>query len=196
MRDFWSPEENVGKNWNGNDEIQAAYYDFLHEVGFIYGNANNKPKDAREKTSGLVSLGLIDDNRRLKEVGKQLLNISERNVTLRGCKKIVDWKTLRLFFVRMKMLSLTTLILNSLKDASEILDRQRYIRLNHLIDSKFTDEQILNLLTLISDRADDEIQKPVTDNADIPTIFEYIFGILRYKVSERQGKILLHETIA
>ena len=86
--------------------------------------------------------------------------------------------------------------LNSLKDASEILDRQRYIRLNHLIDSKFTDEQILNLLTLISDRADDEIQKPVTDNADIPTIFEYIFGILRYKVSERQGKILLHETIA
>ena len=30
----------------------------------------------------------------------------------------------------------------------------------------------------------------VTDNADIPTIFEYILGILWYKVSERQGKLL------
>ena len=64
LRDFWSLKENVSKNRNGNDEIQTAYYDFLHEVGFIYGNANNKPKDAREKTSGLVSLGLIDGNRR------------------------------------------------------------------------------------------------------------------------------------
>ena len=54
----------------------------------------------------------------------------------------------------------------------------------------FTDEQILNLLTLISDRADDEIQKLVTDNADIPTIFEYVLGILWYKISDRQGKIL------
>ena len=79
LRDFWSLKENVNKAWNGNDEIQTAYYDFLHEVGFIYGDANNKPKDAREKTSGLVSLGLIDDNRRLTEVGKQLLSISEQN---------------------------------------------------------------------------------------------------------------------
>ena len=79
LRDFWLLKENVGKNWNGNDEVQTAYYDFLHEVGFIYGNANNKPKDAREKTSGLVSLGLIDDNRRLTEVGEQLLTISQHN---------------------------------------------------------------------------------------------------------------------
>ena len=80
--------------------------------------------------------------------------------------------------------------LKSLKDAGKILDCQRYIRLNHLIDSKFTDEKILNLLNLIAERADDEIQKLVTDNADIPTIFEYVLGILWYKISERQGKIL------
>lgn len=30
----------------------------------------------------------------------------------------------------------------------------------------------------------------VTDNADIPTIFEYVLGILWYKTSERHGKIL------
>lgn len=462
MRDFWLLKENVGKVWNGNDEIQTAYYDFLHEVGFIYGNANNKPKDAREKTSGLVSLGLIDDNRRLTEVGEHLLTISERNdfsvdnplgipadsfiyfkqllktslkvdtervrpfiVTiylitklgglsyeeftyllplsidrqstldavenieaLRNTATSIDeiilarlmakdnyktalqyflkvpivtadviatvginrksrqydkayfplydvlhkfylkheratvneivpalkrltntgklWqhhlfgnndlskikknpseclqpnnfndadteeKFRRAFFATMHVIKAKrsledyfdlnrrymktsdiilfseekvsldivprhyfapicdrlldiafdnsarlqencrlediaaflrpnenvildginqefALKLNSLKDASEILDRQRYIRLNHLIDSKFTDEQILNLLTLISDRADDEIQKLVTDNADIPTIFEYVLGILWYKISDRQGKIL------
>ena len=68
--------------------------------------------------------------------------------------------------------------LQSLKDTGEILDRQRYIRLNHLIDSKFTDEKILSLLNLIAERSDDEIQKLVTDNADIPTIFEYVLGII------------------
>lgn len=462
LRDFWSLKENVGKIWNGNDEIQTAYYNFLHEVGFIYGNANNKPKDAREKTSGLVSLGLIDDNRRLTEVGKQLLSISERNdfsvdnslgipadsfiylkqllktsvkvdteqvrpfivtiylitklgelsyeeftyllplsierqSTLDAVEKIKalrnnatnideiilvrlmsrdNYKTALKYFLRIKAVtadviatvginrksrqydkayfplydalhkfyferkgiavneiisalkylsntgklwqrylfgdnSLTkikkapldclqanrfdeadteekfrraffaamhviktkrsledyfdlnhrymktadvilfsdrkvvldivprhyfapicdklldiafddspllqvncrlediavflrpdesvildginrefALKLKSLKDAAEILDRQRYIRLNHLIDSKFTDEKILSLLSLIAERADDEIQKLVTDNADIPTIFEYVLGILWYKISDRQGKIL------
>ncbi len=462
LRDFWSLKENVGKDWNGNDKIQTAYYNFLHEVGFISGNANNKPKDAREKTSGLVSLGLIDDNRRLTEVGKQLLNISKRNdfsvdnslgipadsfiylkqllktsvkvdmdqvrpfivtvylitklgglsyeeftyllplsinrqSTLDAVDKIKalrnnlttideiilarlmakdNYKTALKYFLRaetvtadvianvginrksrqydkayfplydalhkfylerneiavneivlaLKHLTNTgklwqrylfgdnslakikkapleclqinsfddadtekkfrrtffalmhvikakrsledyfdlnrrymktadvilfadgkvvldivprhyfapicdrlldiafddspllqencrlediaaflrpnenvildginrefALKLQSLKDTGEILDRQRYIRLNHLIDSKFTDEKILSLLNLIAERSDDEIQKLVTDNADIPTIFEYVLGILWYKISNRQGKIL------
>ena len=71
--------------------------------------------------------------------------------------------------------------LKSLQEANEILEQQRYRRLQHLIDSKFTDEQILNILDLISVREDLEIQKLVTDNADIPTIFEYVLGILWYK---------------
>lgn len=462
LRDFWSLKENVNKAWNGNNEIQTAYYDFLHEAGFIYGDANNKPKDAREKTSGLVSLGLIDDNRRLTEVGKQLLSISERNdfsvdnslgipadsfiylkqllktsvkvdteqvrpfivtiylitklgglsyeeftyllplsidrqSTLDAVEKIKalrnnattideiilsrlmardNYKTALKYFFRIKAVTADVIAavginrksrqydkayfplydalhkfyferneiavneiisalkylsntgklwqrylfgdnslakikkapldclqvnsfddadteekfrraffavmhvikakrsledyfdlnrrymktadvilfsdrkvvldivprhyfapicdklldiafadspslqvncrpediaaflrpdesvildginrefalkLKSLKDAAEILDRQRYIRLNHLIDSNFTDEKILSLLNFIAERADDEIQKLVTDNADIPTIFEYVLGILWYKISERQGKIL------
>ena len=83
-----------------------------------------------------------------------------------------------------------SLNLKSLQDASELLERQCYIRLQHLIDSKFTDEQILQILNLIAIREDSEIQKLVTDNADIPTIFEYVLGILWYKVSHRKGKIL------
>lgn len=80
--------------------------------------------------------------------------------------------------------------LRSLHEATEILDRQRYIRLAHLIDSKFTDEKILLILNLIERRDDSEIQQLVTDNADVPTIFEYVLGILWYKISGRQGKIL------
>lgn len=460
LRDFWT--KHVGEDWSGNDELQAAYYDFLHEVGFLTGNASNKPKDAREKTSGLVSLGLIDDGRKLTEAGNELLTLSEKNnftvnnligipadsfiyfkqllktsltvdenivrpfcvtayllaklgklsyeefafllplaidkaTTLQTLENIrairrntltVDaaifnrildrenyklalnhflnaqvvtidiiaqvginrkshrydkayfpvYSALRRFYlekdkaaledvvVALKALSNTgnlwqkflfgnanatqirnlpakylrpnlfdganteskfrytffavmhvlkvkrsladyfdlnrrymktsdviifadgtvtldviprhyfstiddellniafktsphlkrncnlsqialflkpkefsilnginqefNLDLKSLQDASELLERQRYLRLNHLIDSKFTNEKILHILNLIATRKDDETQKLVTDNADIPTIFEYVLGILWYKVSHRQGKIL------
>ena len=47
-----------------------------------------------------------------------------------------------------------SLKLKTLQDATEILEHQRYIRLQRLIDSKFTDEQILNILNLIAIRAD------------------------------------------
>ena len=43
------------------------------------GEAKNKSKGAREKTSGLVSLGFIDANRKLTEAGRALLTLSEQN---------------------------------------------------------------------------------------------------------------------
>ena len=46
---------------------------------FVVGSANNKPKDAREKTSGLVDIGIIDENRKLTEAGRALLEISQLN---------------------------------------------------------------------------------------------------------------------
>ena len=48
----------------------------------------------------------------------------------------------------------------------------------------------LILLDFFETRNDDEIRSMVTDNADVPTIFEYVLGILWYKASERHGKIL------
>ena len=462
LRDFWTLKENFDKDWNENNGSQTAYYDFLHKAGFLTGNAQNKPKDAREKTSGLAALGLIDDNRRLTAVGNELLALSEQNnfavdnflglpadsfiyfkqllktsldvensimrpfivtiylieklgglsfeeftyilplsidrqTTLQAVKNIqslrigktsIDdiifsrlisrdnyetalkyfldaevitediiaevginrksrnydrayfplYNALHKFYIEknkyaaneifsaLKKISNTgtlwqqylfgknsatkiknspleyiqanrfdsatteldfrkaffatlhiiktkrsladyfdlnrrymktsdiilfvdekvtldsvprhyfapicdklldiafqhsallkencelekiagflapnesailnginqefSLHLKSLQDTSEILENQRYIRFNHLIDTKFSDEQILNILNLISIRADTEIQKLVTDNADIPTIFEYVLGILWYKISHRQGKIL------
>ena len=60
LDEFWSLEENKNEEWTGNKTLQARYYDFMQSKGFLEGEAENKPKDAREKTSGLVDIGLID----------------------------------------------------------------------------------------------------------------------------------------
>lgn len=75
-------------------------------------------------------------------------------------------------------------------EARNVLEDNRYRRLQHLIDTRFTDETIVTLLRYFESRNDTEIKSMVTENADIPTIFEYVLGILWYKISERQGKIL------
>lgn len=79
LNEFWADAERRQEKWTGNDVLQSRYYDFLHEHGFLAGAAANKPKDAREKTSGLVDLGLLDDERRLTSVGKMLLVMSKEN---------------------------------------------------------------------------------------------------------------------
>lgn len=78
----------------------------------------------------------------------------------------------------------------TITEAHAALEKKRYERLKHLIDKKFTDAQILALLDLFEKRKDAEIKSMVTDNADVPTIFEYVLAILWYKLSEQQGKIL------
>lgn len=72
----------------------------------------------------------------------------------------------------------------------QVLEDNRYARFSHLIDEKFTDDKLLKLLDAFEARSDDEIQDMVTDNADVPTIFEYVLGVLWYKVSQRQGRVL------
>ena len=69
-------------------------------------------------------------------------------------------------------------------------------RFNELIDSKFDDATLINLLDKFEKREDDDIQKLVTDNADIPTIFEYVLGVIWYKVSERKGNILKYMNLS
>lgn len=78
----------------------------------------------------------------------------------------------------------------TIAEARAVLEDNRYVRLQHLIDTKFTDTQILTLLDCFERRNDTDIRSMVTDNADVPTIFEYVLAILWYKVSERQGRIL------
>lgn len=76
LSDFWANPAFSNQRWSENEPVQIAYYDFLKENGFIEGEAPRKAKDAREKTSGLVDLGLINDDRRLTEAGTALLQIA------------------------------------------------------------------------------------------------------------------------
>lgn len=76
LDEFWHSPENSGEDWANNNALQIRYYDFMKEWGFVSGDAPRKDKDAREKTSGLVDIGLITDNRRLTEAGVALLEIS------------------------------------------------------------------------------------------------------------------------
>ena len=79
LDEFWKLEENKSKSWSGNKDLQTRYYDFMQSKDFVEGNAGNKSKDAREKTSGLVDIGLIDDGRKLSNAGKALLKITSEN---------------------------------------------------------------------------------------------------------------------
>lgn len=80
LDEFWRCRENENCQWKA--PIQRDYYDFIYQRGFLNGkiqdNPDKKAKTARQKTSGLADIGLIDSNRRLTEVGKRLLKMSKK----------------------------------------------------------------------------------------------------------------------
>lgn len=76
------------------------------------------------------------------------------------------------------------------EQATSFVKDERYRRFNKLIQNKFSNEVLLELLDCFEARNDKRIEELVTDEANIPTIFEYILGIIWYKVSEKHGNIL------
>ena len=76
------------------------------------------------------------------------------------------------------------------------LQDKKIKQFNDLIDEKFSDNNLLKLLDLIKERKDSEISDYVTDNADVPTIFEYILGIAWYKISNKEGNILKYMNLS
>ena len=77
LKQFW--ELNPEEVWERNSRIQQSYYEFLKSNEFVSGEASNKAKDARQKTSGLVDIGLINSQRRVTEVGNKIEEISKNN---------------------------------------------------------------------------------------------------------------------
>lgn len=86
LDDFWKIPENSNQGWEKKYmahgqvdiyDIKNRYYDFMRERGLTTGDDSIKYKAAREKTSGLVDLGLINENHRLTEVGRRILTISQ-----------------------------------------------------------------------------------------------------------------------
>lgn len=78
----------------------------------------------------------------------------------------------------------------SLFDIQDFVEKERCARFNQMMDTRFTDDVLVNLMTMFENRNDNDIQSIVTNNADVPTIFEYVLAIVWYKISGRHGKIL------
>lgn len=77
LDEFWKINPNI--IWD-RETGQPSYYEFLKSNNFVTGDAENKDKDARQKTSGLVDIGLLDKKtRHLTNVGKKILTISKEN---------------------------------------------------------------------------------------------------------------------
>lgn len=77
LKQFW--DLNPTLSWN--PQTQTMYYNFLKENNFIYGEAPRPDKDAREKTSGLVNIGVITEDRRLTEVGNSIEELLYSQIT-------------------------------------------------------------------------------------------------------------------
>lgn len=79
INDFWNIPSNHKLPWNTS--TQELYYNFAYEHGFITGDLvgdnAGKSKTARQKTSGLVDIGLLSDDRHLTDVGAKLLEIAQ-----------------------------------------------------------------------------------------------------------------------
>ncbi|MBN1051317.1 AlwI family type II restriction endonuclease [Clostridium botulinum] len=74
--------------------------------------------------------------------------------------------------------------ITSTENVSEFINKKEIEEFNNFILSSFTKEKIIELLKAIQERNDEIIYKQVTDQATIPTIFEYILGIAWYYISE------------
>lgn len=82
LDEFWNIPENKNVKWENNPDIQKKYYKYAFDRGFITGNLENSneaamAKTARQKTSGLVDIGLINSNRRITDAGKKLLAMAK-----------------------------------------------------------------------------------------------------------------------
>lgn len=75
-------------------------------------------------------------------------------------------------------------------EVEKIIRDQRTDKFRSLVEERFDDKTLIRLLRLMEERKDDKIFELVTDEADIPTIFEYLVGVIWYRVSDYSGDIL------
>lgn len=78
----------------------------------------------------------------------------------------------------------------TINTVNDYVENEKLKAFNNLIDDKFSNDKLIMLLDNIKNRNDDLINEYVTDNATVPTIFEYILGIAWYRISNKKGNIL------
>jgi hypothetical protein len=81
-------------------------------------------------------------------------------------------------------------------DATRAVSDERYKRFNALIDERFSRDTLIDLFGKFESRDDNAIRQAVTNNADIPTIFEYVLGVAWYLISDRRGDVLSYMNLS
>lgn len=80
---------------------------------------------------------------------------------------------------------------DSTSDLSRFYEENEDHEFKKFISNKFPRKKVFTILSMFSDRSNDrKIQKEVTDEADIPTIFEYIVGLAWYYLSDDKSYVL------
>lgn len=133
-----------GWQWGGNRELQSSFYEYLKQHGALRGEAPRPDKDARQKTSGLPTLGLTNEDRVITCAGDELLSHVERG----------DFRRDNYFLIANdSYIYLKQLLKTSLEVADGVYVRP-YLVLAHLLN-KFdylTFEEFQLLLPLIVDK--------------------------------------------
>lgn len=126
----------------------------------------------------------------VKEIKKDMFIINndlQNNILLNDISEVFKYKINKIYEKINKDYNIN---IKNAKDAQEYINKEKLNRFNSMIDKKFDNKTLVKLLEYFEKRNDKEIEKLVTDEANIPTIFEYIIGVIWYKISDRKGDIL------
>lgn len=131
--------------WIGNNELQEQFYNLMQREGALTGHAPRPAKDARQKTSGLLDLGLVNDNREITPAGRELLEHAERGDFYDDNYFLISADS----FVYLKQLLKTTL---TVTDAKPV---RPYFVLAHLLNrfDYLSFEEFETIMPLVVDSA-------------------------------------------
>jgi hypothetical protein len=131
LSEFWILPETAGRSWR---DLQLDYYRFMQICGFVKGDAPNPAKDAREKTSGLVDIGLITADRRLTEAGEALLDVAQSGNFSRNNPLQIPADS----FIYLKQLLKTSVSVEGETVRPFVMAAYALLRLGYLSDDEFT----------------------------------------------------------
>lgn len=82
--------------------------------------------------------------------------------------------------------------LETKQDIDLHIRKEKIDKIEKLIDAKFDNKTIIRLLDYFYERgeSDNKIKDEITDNANIPTLFEYVLAIAWHKINRRKGNLL------
>lgn len=184
---FWAKSENANKNWQNNNDLQADYYYFLQDNGFVVGDAPRPDKDAREKTSGLVDLGLITDNRKLTAAGMALLKISrEQNFE---ANNILHIAADSFIYLKQLLKSSTVVDCNTVRPFIILLR----LLLDEALQGYLSKEEFTYILPLCINRTDTEeaLHDIKQIRRGVKTVDDAIMDVLMHMDNYKRAKALL-----